>query len=329
MNKRLLALGTGSLVLASLLIGVSVVQSEPKDILTEPKIDSEFWQQWGDGQAEIAGYDLTFTRYGQKRQGTAITIFVTETFSNSKRVKADYGRHPKSDTYPVMKLNLIQDFPTGVYDYNMMTSTFVGLSGVNKRGAGLATKVSFSSQEWCGHVYHQMLFDKDAVRYQSHSYFDGEADASGKHKYPDNGIAEDALFHWARGFAAPALKSGETKTISSLRSLEVARLFHTSVDWEKIILSRSAKTEKLKVPAGEFDVETFQAVIGDTIAKQRTWTFKVEKAAPHRIVQWSNSLGHKASLLASKRMKYWELNRNGGEKMLEKIGLKARPKRHP
>ncbi|MDF1661912.1 MAG: hypothetical protein P1V97_09070 [Planctomycetota bacterium] len=328
MKKRLLALGTGSLILTSLLIGVGVVQSEPKEVLTEPTIDSKFWKQWGDGQAEVAGYDLTFTRYGQARQGTAITIFVTENFSNKKRVKADAG-NPENDTFPVMKLNLIQDFRTGVYDYNMMTSSFVSLAEVNKRGAGLATKVSFSSQEWCGHVYHQMMFDKDAVRYQSHSYFDGEADASGKHKYPDNGIAEDALFHWARGFAAPALKAGETKTISSLRSLEVARLFHTPVEWEKIILSRSAKTEKIKVPAGEFDVETYTAVVGDTIAKQRTWTFKVESVEPHRIVQWSNSLGHKASLLASKRMKYWELNRNGGEKMLEKIGLKARPKRHP
>lgn len=329
MRKRALLLGGGSLFLASILLGINAVQSEPKDALPAPTVDSDFWKHWGDGQAEVAGYDLRFTRYGQARQGTAVTIFVTETFSNSKRVKADYGRHPESDTYPVMKLNLIQDYATGVYDYNMMMSSFVSLADVNKRGAGLATKVSFSSQEWCGHVYHQMLFDKDAVRYQSHSYFDGEADDSGKHKYPDNGIAEDALFHWARSLAAPVLKAGETKTITSLRSLEVARLFHTPVEWEKIVLSRSAKTEKIKVPAGEFEVETLTAVVGDTIAKQRTWTFKVEVAAPRRIIQWNNSLGHEAKLLKSERMKYWQLNRNGGEKMLEKIGLKARPKRHP
>ena len=56
---------------------------------------------------------------------------------------------------------------------------------------------------------------------------------------------------------------------------------------------------------------------------------KVEATAPRRIIQWNNSLGHEAKLLKSERMKYWQLNRNGGEKMLEKIGLKARPKRHP
>ena len=28
-------------------------------------------------------------------------------------------------TVPVMKLNLVEDFQTGIYDYNLMTSTFV------------------------------------------------------------------------------------------------------------------------------------------------------------------------------------------------------------
>jgi hypothetical protein len=323
-KKSLLALcSLGTILL--LFAGVPIVQSEPKDGLAEPVLNDQFWQSWGDGQAELAGYDLTFTRYGQKRQGTAITIFVTETFSNSVRVKADSGRHPETDQFPVMKLNFIQDFATGVYDYNMMCSTFVTLNSVNGRGAGLASKVSFSSQEWCGHVYHQMLFDKDKVRYQSHSYFDGEADDSGKHTYPADGIAEDALFHWARGFAAPALKAGAKSKVKVLRSLEIARLLHVPVQWEDAVLARSAKTSKIKVPAGEFEVYTMTA----KIAAKRLWTFSVEAAWPHRIIQWESSLGHKGSLLGSKRMKYWQLNRNGGESMLEKIGLKARPKRHP
>src|SRR6185503_7282151 len=82
-----------------------------------------FWKRWGDGRGELAGYDLTFPRYGSLRKGVAITIFVTETFSHSLRVKSDPGRHPASDEYPVMKLNLVQDFGTGIYDYNLMTST--------------------------------------------------------------------------------------------------------------------------------------------------------------------------------------------------------------
>ena len=79
------------------------------------------------------GYDLVFPRYGQPRHGVAVTIFVTETFSNTLRVKADPGKHPSSDRFPVMKLNLVEDFQTGIYDYNLMTSTFVALAPVNER----------------------------------------------------------------------------------------------------------------------------------------------------------------------------------------------------
>src|SRR4051812_26244976 len=78
----------------------------------------EFWKHWGDGKGELAAYDLTIPRYGQSRKGVAVTVFVTETFSNSLRVKSDPGRHPKSDEFPVMKLNLVEDFATGIYDYN-------------------------------------------------------------------------------------------------------------------------------------------------------------------------------------------------------------------
>ena len=88
-----------------------------------PAFDGSFWKQWGDGQAELAGYDLIFPRYGHPRRGVAVAIFVTETFSNSARVKADPGKHPASDQFPVMKLNLVKDFQTGIYDYNTMTSS--------------------------------------------------------------------------------------------------------------------------------------------------------------------------------------------------------------
>jgi hypothetical protein len=111
-----------------------------------PAYDPEFWRTWGDGRAELAGYDLTYPRYGKPRNGVAVTIFVTETFSNSARVKADPGKHPPSDEFPVMKLNLIKDYQTGIYDYNDMLSSFVGLAPVNGLPPGSLTKASFSSQ---------------------------------------------------------------------------------------------------------------------------------------------------------------------------------------
>src|SRR4051812_35432527 len=106
----------------------------------------EFWQHWGDGKAELDGYALTQPRYGEKREGTAVLVFVTEDFSDSLRVKADPGKHPPSDVYPVLKLNFIRDFQTGIYDYNVMTSTFL-----KTEDHFAPVKISFSSQEWCGH----------------------------------------------------------------------------------------------------------------------------------------------------------------------------------
>src|SRR5260221_4765220 len=120
--------------------------------LSSPAFAQDFWAHWGDGKAELNGYRLTQPRYGSPRAGTAVLIFVTEDFSDSLRVKADPGKHPASDVYPVMKLNAVRDFQTGIYDYNILTSTFLRVAA----GWPVA-KVSFSSQEWCGDVYHQIV----------------------------------------------------------------------------------------------------------------------------------------------------------------------------
>src|SRR5688572_25287753 len=84
-----------------------------------------FWSAWGDGKAELDGYRLVQPRYGTVRKGHAVLIFVTEDFSDSLRVKADPGKHPASDVYPVLKLNAVRRFQTGIYDYSVLTSTFV------------------------------------------------------------------------------------------------------------------------------------------------------------------------------------------------------------
>ena len=85
----------------------------------------DFWKTWGDGQAELCGYDLTIPRYGELRNGTAVAIFVTEDFNHAQRVKTDSPRGKGSGkVFPVMKLHPFQDFPTGIYDYNLMASVF-------------------------------------------------------------------------------------------------------------------------------------------------------------------------------------------------------------
>jgi len=299
---------------------ISMAKPSPEAV---PVFDRAFWKHWGDGLGELSAYELTQPRYGDPRRGTAVTIFVTEPFSNTARVKADPGKHPPSDEFPVMKLNLVEDFQTGVYDYNLMTSTFVALAPANGRPAGSPVKISFSSQEWCGHTYSQLLFDPTSIGRSLHSYFDGEADQAATLDYPPAGLAEDALWHWARGLAQPVLQSGESRKVPLLLSLQASRLQHRPLGWTPGTLTRSPQTTRIKVPAGQFEVETLsvQTEAGDS------WTFLVEKEMPRRIISWQTSAGQRAELLGSSRLKYWEMNKPGGESALKKLGLSPRPPR--
>ena len=291
--------------------------------IDSPKYDAEFWKTWSDGFAEMASYDLLRPKYNATREGTAVTIFVTETLSNTIRVKADPGRHPKTDEVSVMKLNLIEDFQTGIYDYNLMLSSFVNLETSAGLHAGSPLKVSFSSQEWCGHIFKQALFDVPGVRVTSHSYFDGEADQEKTLDGNADGTSEDTLMLWARGMARPSLKPGEVKNMDMVASLEGARHAQGPAYWTKAKLSRATEPETLTVPAGTFQVDRFTAAIEGGITK----VFLVEKAAPHRIIQWESSTGAKAQMVKSDRLKYWQMNSPEGEKYLKNLGLGRRPAR--
>jgi len=299
---------------------ISVASSLPASL---PSYDKAFWSTWGDGQAELTGYDLTIPRYNQPRRGVAVTIFVTETFSNSARVKADPGKHPVSDEFPVMKLNLIKDYQTGVYDYNEMTSSFVALQPVNGRAAGSPSKIAFSRQEWCGQTYHQLLFDAKSIRAVRHSYFDGDGDQQREFEYGADGIPEDALMQWARGMAAPALAAGESRTVPLLPALPSMK--GVDAKWVTATLSRSAKPQSITVPAREFVVDA----MGVRMPDKQTRIFYVEQPAPHRIVKWESSTGEHAEMLKSDRMKYWQMNAEGYESALSRMGLSRRPPRTP
>jgi hypothetical protein len=296
-------------------VKAATVSSEPAKV--DPYFDTKFWQVWGDGQAELNGYDLTYPRYNQLRKGVAVAIFVTEPFSNTLRVKADPGKHGPGDEFPVMKLNLVKDFQTGIYDYNTMLSSFLSLAPVNQRLAATITKASYSSQEWCGHVYSQILFGQTHARWMEHSYFDGEADQQRELQYPENGFSEDGLMLWARGMARPFMKEGDASEYPLLTSLETARGKHIPLAWTYQKLSKDAKSQNIRVPAGSFEVE----VLRET-RKDKTWrAYYVEKASPKRVIKWETSEGESAELLGSDRMKYWQMNKEGGEEALKRLGL--------
>ena len=148
-----------------------------------------FWNTWGDGRAEVSVYSLIQPRYGQLREGRAVLIYVAEPFTRTTRVKPDPGNPPRKNILYVLKLNHLSTFQTGIYPYRIMTSSFVHLDPEGKRRRGSPTKVVFSSQEWCGTTFHELLFDQASVRSRSFSYFDREANRRRLIDYPANGLS--------------------------------------------------------------------------------------------------------------------------------------------
>jgi len=281
--------------------------------LAAPSSAQDFWQHWGDGKAELNGYTLKQPRYGALREGKAVLVFVTEDFSDALRVKADPGRHPAADVYPVLKLNAVRDFQTGIYDYNVMTSAFLRVAP----GWPVA-KVSFSSQEWCGHVWHQVAPRNGRLQGLFHSYFDGEADGTDDLPFPKDGVLEDALPILLRGWNGAYLKAGETRSVPFLPSLLWARLNHRPLAWTTARVARAASPRSVTVAAGRFQVDVYSVELADG----RKLGFEIEASAPYRLVRQTGPEGEELALRGSTRLPYWQLNAPGGEKHLKELGLR-------
>jgi len=275
-----------------------------------PAVAEDFSKHWHDGKAELSGYALEVTRYGQLRTGTAVMIYVTEPFSDSRRVKVDDHTKNAADVVDVMKLNLVRDFQTGIYDYNTMVSVFSRTSDF------APLKVSFSSAEWCGHVYSEMRFDPGRVSGVYHSYFEGESGEVALDS-PQGGVSEDNLFILLRGLRGDFLAPGASRTVPFLPGAFYTRLSHQPLRWTQATIEREAETQSVTVPAGAFRAMLYDVRSGDGRAGQ----FWVEEAWPHRIVKWSLPPDLSGELLGTKRLEYWKLNAEGDARHLAEIGL--------
>lgn len=302
-----------ALVTAGVLLGLVVAPPLGSTQTSEPRSEAPagFWDFWGDGQAELAGYRITQPRYGEARDGEAVLITVTEDFTRSARVKSSGGH---KDAYPVIKLNEVRDFTTGIYDYNLMTSVFVPLDGSEPRGR--PTKLSFSSQEWCGHVWEQWLLDPESSRRVLHSYFDGEADSRETRSTPQGGLFADAMPLLVRGLVGPLLKPGESRTVPWMRSAADRRLLHLPATWQEATIQRDTTPRTLVTPAGTFEVETWSATTG---SDKSTWW--VEVAAPHRLIGWDRSSGETGRLSGVFRSAYWAQASTDDEPLRSRLGL--------
>ncbi|PWH87061.1 hypothetical protein [Brumimicrobium oceani] len=189
-----------------------VLEEEP---VKEKLSNNTFNVDYFSGKAEIATYTLRKARYSEENhQGEAVLIFVTEPFLIEEQVKADSPTPENS--VKVLKMNRIDRFKTGLYDYSQFTSVF---TPVEKYDAMYPLKITMGSQDWCGQSFTQVN-NKGGFNFEQKSYFESEGDSS---FHMDYVVMEDNLMNIAR-LSTDLLPVGDFTvfpSISFLRSSHV------------------------------------------------------------------------------------------------------------
>ncbi|MHC4884863.1 MAG: hypothetical protein ACYTGH_07250 [Planctomycetota bacterium] len=264
-----------------------------------PPTPDQFKAQWYDQGAEVSHYHLRQVRYGEVHEGRAVLIFVTEPFHPDTQVKAD---RPDADSIPMLKLNLTRSFLTGLYPYSTMTSVF---SPVDAKALPLPTKITFSSQEWCGQVFMQFNRTETGYRTLSRSYFETEGD---REETLPTALPEDGI--WNRIRLAPgSLPIGE---VSLLPSAFHIRLVHRPPT------ARTVTATLRALPSGR----VVYSLIDPTEERRVTWVF--EKAFPHRIAEWREEAGDLRTTMTLKKrimIDYWNRNRNQDRALRKELAL--------
>ncbi|MDP5061004.1 MAG: septum formation inhibitor Maf [Maribacter sp.] len=282
---------------------LAMTTAEVDTELPKKQLSEEFKKYWYNGTAEITSYNLEQARYGELREGSAVMIYVTEPFLPGAQVKAD---NSDKNNIPVLKLNSTKNYLTGIYPYSIMTSSFYPVQD-NQH----ALKLSFSSQEWCGHVYAQ-LNNKDDFEIMSHSYFESEGDQD---YHVEKTNLENEIWNKIR-INPSDLPIGE---ISMIPSLEFIRLTHKELKAYKAITSLTE----------EGGINTYEIKYPEL---QRSLKINFENKFPYMIESWTDTYkdgyGEKAKVLTSKATRinrittpYWQQNSNKDLSLRDSLGL--------
>lgn len=281
---------------------------------TAPPAD-DFWSYWGDGKGEVSTYGSITPRYGEPREGHTVLIFVTEDLSRKTRVKAETDAVAAGDRVPVLKMNRLTRFTTGMYDYSLMTSTFSSVGAELGHGPFQPLKISFSAQDWCGHVFQMLLPERKDVELTVHSYFESERDQRRVLPLPAQHAFEDNLPIWIRELGGEVLSVGQRLELAIFPASWVTRSQHREASFEPgwIMKEDGASTAVMGT-----DTPTWRFLwqVGDR--KETYWT---ERAYPHRLVKWSSSDGSSGELKQSLRVPYWQLHGSADLTYREKLEL--------
>lgn len=280
---------------------------------------SPFWTHWGDGKAELSSYTVTQSRYGQPREATTTLIYVTEPFYKTRQVKAERPRPGDPDVIQVLKLNRVKKFRTGIYDYSLLSSVFAPVNDYKIDNTsfpkGSPLKITFSGQEWCGMVFHQLNRRQNGLQSRSFSYFDNEGDTDEMLSADGPAYFADELFIAVRELLRPF----STGQITLYQTLENSRLFHTPL----VPLQASVSKKDSTYRKGRSQLPTTEWTI---TAGTLEWRFTVDRQYPRIILAYQYRNGatvvEHGVLKATRRLPYWELNDNDDERYAKDLGVK-------
>ena len=286
-----------------------------KGPLFEAYTPDQFRDYWYNHGAEISRYELQQVRYGEIHRGDAVLVFVTEEMNPAIQIKAD---NPGSENIPILKLNAVRKFFTGIYPYSIMASIFTP-TDVEKHP--LPLKISASTQEWCGHVYTQMNLSNEEYRVRMHSYFEKEGDRDFN---IDKYMPEDAVWNLIR-IAPNDLPQGDFLMIPAA---VYGRLAHRPLTPQKTVARLDPVAEKSLEgkPLVRYEI--------NFSGEQRRVRIFFEKDFPHRIEKWEESYpspGTDAKVMTTRATRthtimdaYWQHHGNKDRELLKELGLGAR-----
>lgn len=233
----------------------------------------DFTAYWYHQGAEISRFELKQARYGEIHDGYAVLVFVTEKFDPVAQVKSENPARPDEEIVPILKLNMIKRFTTGIYDYSLMMSVF---SPVDAAAQPCALKVTASVQDWCGQTWLQLNRRDGGIAWQGHSYFEKEADATGT---VDADFTEDSVWTLLR-LAPDRLPLGDLRLVPAAFD---SRLMHRDPQ----ALAATAEIEDLPNAVDGRKARRYSLTIP---AQQRRLCIDFAAEFPHDIFSWEETL---------------------------------------
>lgn len=275
--------------------------SKPKspEVQTQFALPPGFNEYWYQGKAEISVYDVTQERYGELRTAQQVNVFVTEDFSRQKQVKLDDPANAGNDRVPILKLNTLRRFHTGIYDYSLEESIFTPVDG------SATLKTTATIQDWCGHVFTQINLDKNQYRLREYSYFESEGDQD---KQLPVSMLEDEI--WARIRLNPAgIDTGE---INIIPASFFCRLRHKPFKVEPARLAQTQSGNESVLTLSYHNIP-------------RILHIRYETVFPHHILGWeetdNGTLSSKGTFKYRVMSPYWEKHGHDSDGLRDSLKL--------